>query len=121
MILEPLAKPSRGIDATLFAFLTLDGLLVGVLSVFLTYVRIDDTAVPIGIAVALVGNAILAWLALGTTDAPWRWAPLLAWMAVVLIAGLSGPGGDVLLVTDWRAIGLLIGGVVGPVVVARMR
>lgn len=119
MILEPFARPSRIADVTMLTMLTLDGLVVGVLSVFLTYFRIGDAAVPIGIAIALVGNSILVWLAARTTDTAWRWAPLLAWMVIVLVAGLSGPGGDVLLVTDWRAIGLLIGGVVGPALLGR--
>lgn len=106
------------IDRALFAVLVVDGFIVGVLSVFLTYTRIVDVPVPIGIAIALIGTTVLTWLASRLVDGPAKWLPLLAWFLVVIIGGFSGPGGDILLITDWRAIGLLLGGVVGPVVMS---
>ncbi|MFW0792038.1 facilitated glucose transporter [Gordonia sp. CPCC 205333] len=105
---------SRFTDAALLVFLIADGFIVGVLSVSLTYLRVGDTAVPIGIAIAVVGNSMLVWLASRFTDSPLRWGPLLAWVVVLLVSGVTGPGGDVLLITNWRAMALLVGGVVGP-------
>lgn len=107
---------ARTLDAALVALLIVDGFIVGLLSVFLTYVRIGDAVAPIGIAIALVGNTALVWLASRFTESSWRWGPLLAWMVVLLAAGFTGPGGDVVLVTDWRAIVLLLAGVAGPAV-----
>ncbi|WP_040525061.1 hypothetical protein [Gordonia effusa] len=109
---------SRIVDAALLAFLIIDGFVVGVLSVTLTYLRIGDAAVPVGIAIAMVGNTLLVWLASRFTDSPLRWGPLLAWVVVLLVSGVSGPGGDVLLITNWRAMALLVGGVLGPVVLS---
>jgi hypothetical protein len=37
-------------------------------------------------------------------------APLLVWVLCVGIFGLSGPGGDQVLVPDWRALLLIVGG-----------
>lgn len=36
-------------------------------------------------------------------------APLVLWFGTVFVLGIFGPGGDVLLVSDWRTL-LLIGG-----------
>jgi hypothetical protein len=37
-------------------------------------------------------------------------APLLAWIVTVAWFGMFGPGGDVLLTADWRALLLFAGG-----------
>ncbi|TCO58574.1 hypothetical protein [Actinocrispum wychmicini] len=37
-------------------------------------------------------------------------APLAAWLLIVLVSAFSGPGGDIVLIPDWRALLLLGGG-----------
>jgi hypothetical protein len=37
-------------------------------------------------------------------------APLLVWLLCIGVFGLAGPGGDIVLVQDWRALLLLAGG-----------
>jgi hypothetical protein len=38
------------------------------------------------------------------------WIPLLVWVLTLLVVGLGGPGGDVVLLPDWRTPLLLGGG-----------
>lgn len=38
-------------------------------------------------------------------------SPLLVWMGTLLLFGLFGPGGDVVLLSDWRTLVLFAGGV----------
>lgn len=44
-------------------------------------------------------------------------APLLAWIVAIAWFGMFGPGGDVLLTADWRALALFAGGALPAAVV----
>ena len=85
----------------LLALLTLDGLVVGLLSVAFAYQRFGGVALPVAALIGGLLNAVLLWLAAGYTSSPLRYAPLGAWGLVVVIAGgIPGPGGDVILSTS---------------------
>lgn len=93
------------------------GVLSAVLEVLYLPVRAGGTPLPVTALVAAGLNLLLV-RASGerTTSTPVAAAPLLAWVLVVLGTAFAGPGGDVLLVNDWRAVGLLVGGVVPPAI-----
>lgn len=84
----------RAIDRVLLGFLIIDGAVVGLASVGFCYVRFWGQPIPIVALGAGVLNAVLLWLAARHTDSPLRFAPLGAWLIVLLIAALGGPGGD---------------------------
>ena len=88
-------------DRLLLALLTLDGFVVGLLSVAFAYLRFGGIALPVAALIGGLLNAVLLWLAAGYTSSPLRYAPLAAWGLVVVIAGgIPGPGGDVILSTS---------------------
>ncbi|MEO9327299.1 facilitated glucose transporter [Gordonia aurantiaca] len=88
-------------DRLLLALLTLDGLVVGLLSVAFAYQRFGGVALPVAALAAGLCNAVLLYLAAGHTSSGLRWAPLGAWGLVVLVAGgVPGPGGNVVLSTS---------------------
>lgn len=93
--------------------LVLLAVITAVLEVLYLPVRVGAVPVPVGAAAAVLTNVGLVWAAgertLRLTVAA---APLGAWVLVVLGCAFSGPGGDVLLVDDWRALVLLVAGVV---------
>lgn len=88
-------------------------LLVAVLEVLYLPVHLGERAVPVGALAALVTNPLLV-AAAGerTTRTGVAAAPLGAWVLTVLLLTFPGPGGDVLLLDDWRALVLLVLGVV---------
>jgi hypothetical protein len=65
---------------------------------------------------AVLSALILPWLVARAAEIDSRTAvaaaPLLAWLLVVVVIGLWGPGGDVLLPATWQSL-LLLGGGVG--------
>lgn len=87
----------RVIDRVLLGFLIVDGLIVGLLSVGFVYLRVGGAAVPIAAVIAGLLNCVLLWLAAKYTDGPLRYGPLVAWLLVLAVAGMGGPGGDVML------------------------
>ncbi|HNP58633.1 MAG TPA: facilitated glucose transporter [Gordonia sp. (in: high G+C Gram-positive bacteria)] len=102
------------VDIALLVLLFVDGLIVGIASVAALNQHVGTAAAPIGIAVAAIGNALLVWLASGFADSPWNWLPVIGWGIVVLVAVGTGPGGDVLFVSDWRVAALIVAGIAGP-------
>lgn len=93
----------RTVDRLMLVFLVADALVVGVLSVGFCYVRIGGTLAPIAAVAAGLLNCVLLWLAAGYTGSAARYAPLIAWVLVIAIAGVSGPGGDVELAVSGTA------------------
>lgn len=104
----------RAIDIALMVLLFVDGLIVGIASVAALNQYVGTVIAPIGIAVAAIGNALLVWLASGFADPPWNWLPVIGWGIVVLVAVSTGPGGDVLFVSDWRVAALVVAGIAAP-------
>lgn len=115
----------RVIDRVLLGFLIVDGLIVGLLSVGFVYLRVGGTAVPIAAVIAGLLNCVLLWLAAKYTDGPLRYGPLVAWLLVLAVAGMGGPGGDVMLAlqgsTTLATLLLVIIGLGAPVALAWSR
>ncbi|GAA1314133.1 hypothetical protein [Saccharothrix xinjiangensis] len=74
--------------------------------------RVHDWPFPIAVVLAVVTTPLLVRIASQyarrTSGAA---SPLLVWVATLLLFGLLGPGGDVLLLNDWRTLVLFAGGV----------
>ena len=109
------AQLPAAVEVVLLAVLAV---LVAVLEVLYLPVRAGTVAVPVGAFAALVTNPLLVWAAgERTTRTSVAVAPLGAWVLTVLLLSFNGPGGDVLLLNDWRALVLVALGVVPAVVV----
>jgi hypothetical protein len=110
------ARPSarRG----LLALLLLDTVLLATLELFFLPLRMDGTLlpklgavpVPLTVAVAVFTTPLLVRQAGLLVHPRAAFAPLLVWIVTVLVLGLFGPGGDVVLIQDWRALLLIAGG-----------
>lgn len=91
--------------------LVFDAVLLAMMELLYLPLRVSGWPVPVSILVAIVTTAWLiraaAELVGGGLAAS---APLVAWVATVLVFGTAGPGGDVLLPSDWRSLLLLAGG-----------
>lgn len=91
----------------LLLLLVVDTVLLAVLELFFLPLRIGVVPVPV---TALVGAVTTPWL-VSTTGKLVRpglsWVPLAVWVVVVFGVGMLGPGGDVVLIQDWRALVLL--------------
>ncbi|WP_031467278.1 hypothetical protein [Sciscionella sediminilitoris] len=113
-----------------FGLLLLDSVLLALLELFFLPLRAGVVPVPVTAVLAAVTLPLLvrraAALVPTTVGAS---APLLVWLVVVLGVGLAGPGGDQVLIPDWRALALLalgllpaavaLGGALGNAVRAR--
>ncbi|QFZ16746.1 hypothetical protein [Saccharothrix syringae] len=74
--------------------------------------RLNDWPFPITVVPAVVTTPLLVALASRyARTTPGAASPLLVWMGTLLVFGLLGPGGDVLLLADWRTLLLFAGGV----------
>jgi hypothetical protein len=109
---------STPLNWVLLALLVLDTILLATLELFFLPLRLDGTLlprldwipVPLTVIVAVVTTPALVSRAGQLVHPKAAFAPLLAWVLTVLVLGLSGPGGDLVLVQDWRALLLLAGG-----------
>lgn len=107
-------------DVMLLVLLILAGAAVGLLAVGFVYQRFWGIALPVAALLAGVVNTVLLRLA-GEAVTGWRFAPLGAFLAVLVIATFPGPGGNVVLGADWRVLLLLVLGAGIPVWTARSR
>ncbi|WIV61164.1 hypothetical protein [Amycolatopsis nalaikhensis] len=91
----------------LLALLVVDTVLLAVLELFFLPLRIGVVPLPVTV---LVGAVTTPWL-VATTGRLVRpalsWVPLAVWVLVVFGLGMLGPGGDLVLIQDWRALLLL--------------
>ncbi|TQM81102.1 hypothetical protein FHX81_3463 [Saccharothrix saharensis] len=73
--------------------------------------RVDDLPFPITVVLAVVTTPLLVLAASRyahrTVGAV---SPLLVWVGTLLLFGVFGPGGDVVLLNDWRTLVLFAGG-----------
>lgn len=98
--------------------LVLLAVLLAVVAVLFLPLRVGGTAVPVGALVAAVSNALLVRAAgARSSSTAVAAAPLAAWLLTVLALATGGPGGDVLVLADWRALLLLGAGVLPAVLV----
>lgn len=97
------------------AVLIFDGFLCGILSVLFLPTYLGSVPFPVSALLAGVANVMLLFAARKVADQPLAIAsPLIAWGVAILVCMLGGPGGDVLLLADWRTALLLLGGLVPP-------
>ncbi|MEV0701604.1 hypothetical protein AB0I53_27340 [Saccharopolyspora sp. NPDC050389] len=97
-------------DRVLLGFLLLNAVLLALVELLFLPSYIGAMQFPITAALAAVTTPLL--VAEAARISPRRrvsGAPLLVWFATVFVFGLFGPGGDIVLLNDWRAL-LLIGG-----------
>lgn len=105
-------------DAIELVALLVDAVLLAVFEVFFLLLRADGTVLPnwgaapvpvSALAAALTTSLLVARAGRIAARTSVAGAPLLAWLLVVIALGLAGgPGGDVVLLPDWRTL-LLIG------------
>ncbi|GAA4676208.1 hypothetical protein [Gordonia humi] len=101
-------------DRVEIGVLTVSGVVLGLLTVFYLDLYIGAVPVPVTAIVAAVGTALLCRLAGAITESTWRYAPLIAWTAVVIVAAVPGLNGNGALIGDWRVLLLLVCGLGAP-------
>jgi hypothetical protein len=96
--------------------------LFAVLECFFLPLRIGSVAVPVSIPVAVLGNVGLPVLAYRLTASRAAAAlPVVAWIAVVTLAAVPRPEGDVIVTGTGRGVAFLIlGAVAGAYAVGRL-
>lgn len=100
-------------DRLILTLLIIDGVAVGVLSVFLLPVWLGPVPFPVSALIAGAVNVLLVRMAARHTDRTLLVAaPLIAWGVVFLVFALGGFGGSGIVPGDWRgALLALVGGV----------
>lgn len=120
-------------DRLLLALVLLDAVVLAALELLFLPLRVRDLTdgapewsagwpVPLSILAAAISGPLLVAAASRLTHRPIAAAsPLLVWMLAALVIGAFGPGGDVLLLNDWRSVALLAAGTLpGALVLGRM-
>jgi hypothetical protein len=110
---QPLTPRQRG----LLVLLCFDAVVLGLLELFFLPLRLDglvlpklgDIPMPLTVVLAVITTPLLVTKTAKLVRPSFSVIPLLVWVLVVLGMGMTGPGGDLVLVQDWRAL-LLIGG-----------
>jgi hypothetical protein len=96
-----------GTQRAFLLLLAFDAVLLGVLELFFLPLRIGVVPLPVTV---LVGAVTTPWLVATTAKLvrpSLSWVPLVVWVLVVFGFGMLGPGGDLVLIQDWRALLLL--------------
>lgn len=97
------------------AVLIFDGFLCGILSVFFLPTYLGPVPFPVSALLAGIANVTLLFAARKVAEKPLAIAsPLIGWFVAILVCMFGGPGGDVLLLADWRTAFLLLGGLIPP-------
>ncbi len=98
-------------DAAVLGLLTFDGALLGAFGLGFTPLYSGGVPVPAG---ALLTILILPWLVTRAAEIDPRpglaGSPLIAWVAVIIVLGFTGPGGGILLPATWQSSLLVVGG-----------
>ncbi len=98
--------------------LALDAALLATMELFFLPLRLDGVVLPrlgdipflISVVLAAVTTPLLVTHAATLVPRKLATVPLLAWLVTLLVLGLGGPGGDIVLLADWRALVLLVAG-----------
>ncbi|WP_328449175.1 hypothetical protein [Amycolatopsis sp. NBC_00438] len=104
-----MTTPDRltGPQIAFLLLLAFDTVLLGVLELFFLPLRLGVLPLPVTV---LVGAVTTPWLVSATAKLvrpSLSWVPLVVWVLVVFGFGMLGPGGDLVLIQDWRALLLL--------------
>lgn len=102
----------------IFALLVFDAVMLALIEQFFLPLRLDGTVlpklgdfpVPVTAVLAIVTTPLLVTTTAKLVRPGLSWIPLLVWVIVLLVVGVAGPGGDVVLIEDWRTLLLLGGG-----------
>ncbi|HET9138608.1 hypothetical protein [Actinophytocola sp.] len=106
-------------DRLFLAVLLVDSMVLAVLELLYLPLRFDGWLLPDLNGFPLPVSALVAALTLPllvhlsgrlSTRTSVAAAPLLVWLLCIGVFGLMGPGGDLVLTEDWRALLLLAGG-----------
>jgi hypothetical protein len=106
-------------DRLLFALLLVDAVVLAVVELLFLPLRLDgyllpragDFPLPVVVLVAAVTMPLLVSVASRLTPrVGLASAPLLVWILALGVFGLAGPGGDIVLIGDWRTLLLLAAG-----------
>jgi hypothetical protein len=92
--------------------LTLDAALLAMMELMFLTLAVGVVPLPVSALVALVSTPWLVRRAGELAGPGGASAPLIAWTATIGVLGLAGPGGDVLLLSDWSTLALVIAGLV---------
>ncbi|EID55253.1 hypothetical protein AB8O38_20695 [Saccharomonospora xinjiangensis] len=98
--------------------LSVDAVLLATLELFYLPLRLDgvvlpdagDAPLPLSALVAAVTTPLLVTTAERLASRRLAVVPLLVWFLTLLVLGVAGPGGDNVLLIDWRALLLFAGG-----------
>jgi hypothetical protein len=91
----------------LLALLAVDTVLLALLELFFLPLRAGAVPLPVMVLVGAVTTPWLVWTTAKVVRPALSWVPLALWVLVVFGVGLLGPGGDLVLIQDWRALLLL--------------
>ncbi|GAA5150652.1 MULTISPECIES: hypothetical protein [Amycolatopsis] len=95
----------------LLVLLLLDTVLLATLELFFLPLRVGGTVpLPITVLVAIATTPLLVMLAARLVHPKAAFAPLALWVLTIVVLGLTGPGGDLVLIQDWRGLLLIAGG-----------
>ena len=106
-----------GIKASIVGALVLDGFRCAVTAVLFLPLFLGSTPFPVSGVLAGIVNVILVRVAFSVTHSVSRASlPVAGFFVGLVLAMLGGPGGDVLVVADWRTLVLVAGGLLPAVV-----
>lgn len=113
-----MANPIRPLGWVILAVLVIDTVLLATLELFFLPLRLDGVLlplvawipIPVTVLCAAFTTPMLVSSAGRLVHPRFAFVPLVVWVLTVLVLGLFGPGGDQVLVQDWRALLLLAGG-----------
>ncbi|GAA0215073.1 hypothetical protein GCM10010492_11070 [Saccharothrix mutabilis subsp. mutabilis] len=106
-------------DRLAIAAFVVQAFVLAVLELFFLPLRLDGTLLPkvadypfpVAVLVAIITTPLLVMGAASYARRPLAAAaPLLVWLVTLLVLGVFGPGGDAMLVNDWRTLLLFAGG-----------
>jgi hypothetical protein len=104
------------------AVLVVDALITLALEVLYLPTYIGATPFPISVLAAAVINVLLVMGALTSASRVGVIAlPLIAWTFGFLLCAVTGPGGDIMLASDWRTLLLLCCGLAPPLLYLYVR
>ena len=112
------AADGDGASRALFALLLVDTVLLAIIELFFLPLRfsgeilpaLGSAPFPLSVLLALVTTPLLVRTSARLVRPRIAALPLLLWLATLLVLGVLGPGGDHVLVADWRMLLLLLCG-----------
>lgn len=112
-------------DLLLYGLVALDAVLLAILELFYLPLRLDgmllpevgDVPIPLSVLLALITTPLLVAQASKLVRPLLAALPLGLWILTLLVLGLAGPGGDHVLINDWRILLLLAAGALPAAVV----